>query len=64
MNRLKEKILRYLLKEKREELNRKSQEILNNIANPCYPHFNDGERIIRYYKAREQYSATTRLLEE
>ena len=64
MNRLKESVLKKLLQEKRKELNLESQKILNNISSPCYPHFESGDRIVRYYRTREKYSATTRLLED
>lgn len=64
MNKFKERLFLFLLKEKVEQLDKESQCLLNGIVCPSFPDIQDESSIAKFHLAKEKHKTAVKLLEQ
>ena len=64
MNKFKDRLFLFLLKEKTKELDKESQHLLNGIVCPSFPDVQDESSITKFHLAKEKHKAAVKLLEQ
>ena len=64
MNRFKNHLFLFLLKEKIKQLDKESQHLLNRIVCPSFPDIQDESSITKFYSAKEKHKTAVKLLEQ
>lgn len=64
MNKFKDRLFLFLLKEKIKQFDKESQCLLNRIVCPSFPDIQDESSITKFHSAKEKHKAAVKLLEQ
>ena len=64
MNRFKDHLFLFFLKEKIKQLDKESQHLLNRIVSPSFPDIQDESSITKFHLAKEKHKTAVKLLEQ
>ena len=64
MNRFKDRLLLFLLREKAKQFDKESQFLLNRIVCPSFPDVQDESSITKFHLAKEKHKTAVKLLEQ